>query len=400
MATASSVGAASRPLPCYSSIEEAVAAARELAPRLRDRVPLAEQLRRLPDETVEDLLQSRLISLMVPRRFGGSELNYDAVLEVCAVLAEACSATGWVYALWTAHTWLIAEFPEHIQHLVFDDPRSLVSSVVSTVGEPVAVDGGYRWTGRGHYSSGVDHCTWMSPLLALPQPDGTMQRSWLLMPRSDIEIVDDWHVMGLKGTGSKTIVVDDVFIPHERILSISDMSQGLAPGARVNPGPLYQAAFDFTFSLPLALPSVGVARAFLGVFTERLRNRLESGNEMQKADALHVLPRLAQATADVDCAHAVLLTAAERYCTAPASQFTAEDKLRGRRDTAYAAQLCRRAVNSLFEGSSASAIYDNSELQRLWRDTNAATAHHGLNWDSRGSEFGRAMVGLTTSSMG
>jgi len=140
----------------------------------------------------------------------GSELNYDAALEVTAVLGEACASTGWVYSLWTAHLWMIAQFPEHIQRAVFEGGRPLVSSCVNTVGKPERVEGGYRWTGKGFFSSGSDHSTWLTPAMESPNDDGTVERRWFLIPRSDYTILDDWYTMGLKATGSKTIIVDNV----------------------------------------------------------------------------------------------------------------------------------------------------------------------------------------------
>jgi 3-hydroxy-9,10-secoandrosta-1,3,5(10)-triene-9,17-dione monooxygenase len=380
--------------PVFATGKDAVECAQQLAAGFRSRVPHAESLRRLPDETVAELIASGLCLLLVPRRFGGSELNYDAVLDVTSTIAAACPSTGWVYALWTAHMWLIAEFPEAIQAEVFGGANPLVSSVVNTIGTPSVVDGGYRWTGRGLFSSGVDHCQWLTPAMDLPRAGGPPERCWFLLPRADIVIVDDWYTMALKGTGSKTIEVNDVFIPDENILWVKDLTAGRAPGAALQPGVLYQAAVDFTFSLPVAMPVVGVARGFLAAVQERLQARVNGANPVLAREAMYALPRLAQATAEVDAAYAVLHHNVHRYCFSPASDFDALDRARGRRDTAYCAQLCRHAVNSLFESSGGSALYESSDMQRLWRDTNAAAAHHGLTWDIRAAEFGRALVGL------
>ena len=386
--------------PVYNGIEDAVQRARELAPQIRARVPAAEGQRRLPDETVQELVESGLLLLLVPRSMGGSELNYDAALEVTAVLGEACASTGWVYSLWTAHLWMIAQFPEHIQREVFEGGRPLVSSCVNTVGKPVRVEGGYRWTGKGFFSSGSDHSTWLTPAMESPNDDGTWERRWFLIPRSDYTILDDWHTMGLKGTGSKTVVIDDVFIPDERALRVKEMSVGGAPGASIHPGALYQAGFEFVFSLPVGMPALGPARAFLKAFQERIKARISGENQILAREAMHTLPRLAQAAAEIDAAHAVLLHSVRQYCFAPAGQFDDLDRAKCRRDTSYAAQLCRRAVNDLFESSGGSSLFESSDMQRLWRDTNAASAHHGLMWDIRGIEFARVAIGLPAAEQG
>jgi 3-hydroxy-9,10-secoandrosta-1,3,5(10)-triene-9,17-dione monooxygenase len=375
-------------------VEDAAERARALAPRLRERLAEAEAGRRLPDSTVDDLLDSGLLLLLVPHSMGGSELNYDAVLEVTAILGEACPSTGWVYALWTAHLWMIAQLPEQIQAEVFSGDRPLISSCVNTVGKPVRVAGGYRWTGKGFFSSGVDHAAWLTPAMEAPGDDGAIERRWFLMPRGDFQIVDDWHAMGLRGTGSNTVVIEDAFIPDERVLRVKEMSAGSAPGASLHSGALYQAGFEFVFSLPVGMPVLGPARAFVTAFQARIKARIDGDDPVLAREAMTSLARLAHASAEVDAAHALLLQNVRRYCFAPAGQFTDLDRTRCRRDTAYSAQLCRRAVNGLFEASGGSSLYESSDMQRLWRDTNAAAAHHGLSWDVRATEFGRVMMGL------
>src|SRR5215217_664287 len=169
------------------SYEEAIERARALKPRLRERIAETEQLRRLPAENVVDLLESGLYGLMTPRRFGGSELGSEAMIDVTIELASACASTGWVHMLWTAHMWLLALFPPAAQEEVWGNPNTLASSVVNTTGEVVPVDGGYRWTGRGFFSSGVDHCNWLTAAVPIKRPDmsegSQPERRWMLVPR-------------------------------------------------------------------------------------------------------------------------------------------------------------------------------------------------------------------------
>ena len=386
----------------YQTLDEAVEIARSLAPKLRERVPEAESGRRLPKENVRDLLDSGLIDLETPKRFGGAELNLDALMEVTAALAEGCSATGWVYALWGAHVWLIGQYPLDVQAAVFDDPDSLVSSVVNTVGTPERVDGGYRWSGKGFFSSGVDHCNW---LIAAVDVDPSIKpfgdRRWLLLRRSDFEIVDDWHTVGLKGTGSKTIEIKDAFIPDERVVIHKELSEGRGEGARLyGSSPLYCAAMDFTFSLPLAAPAYGIGRAALTAFRERLTSRLTSGTPRQVQEQTGTLTRYAKAAAEVEAGRALLLETARRFCYMPAADATELDKAECRRNVAYATQLCRGAVNSIFEASGGSNIYDDRDMARLWRDGNVAGMHHGLMWDVHGLAYGRVAAGLTAMDTG
>ena len=200
--------------------------------------------------------------------------------------------------------------------------------------------------------------------------------------------------MGLKGTGSKTVVVDDVFIPDERALRVKEMSVGGRQAPASTPASLYQAGFEFVFSLPVGMPALGAGpRVPEGVpgADQGPDQRREPGAG-PRGDAQPAAPGagrrrdrrgVRRAAPDV-----------RQYCFAPASQFTDLDRAECRRDTSFAAQLCRRAVNDLFESSGGSSLFESSDMQRLWRDTNAAAAHHGLMWDIRGTEFARVLMGL------
>jgi 3-hydroxy-9,10-secoandrosta-1,3,5(10)-triene-9,17-dione monooxygenase len=213
---------------------------------------------------------------------------------------------------------------------------------------------------------------------------------WLLIPREDFLIVDDWFTVGLKGTGSKTIVVEDVFIPECRTLRGKDVEEGVAPGQRVNPNPMYGAISWANFTAAMAAPAVGAARGFLNTYEERLRSKSSNLD-----DGLTInLSRFAQAAAMVDSVHAVTLQHAERYARVPARDVSREIRARCRRDQAFTAQTSRKAVNMLYEEGGGSGLFDNSDLQRFWRDTNAAAAHRGLTGDWIYAGWAKTVIGL------
>jgi 3-hydroxy-9,10-secoandrosta-1,3,5(10)-triene-9,17-dione monooxygenase len=381
-----------------ASYDEAIERARALKPALRERVPEAEALRHLPPDNVADILASGLYGLMTPRRFGGSELGAEAMIDATIELGSACPSTGWVYMLWTAHMWMLAQFPLAAQEDLWRNPNSLASSVVNTVGDVVPVEGGYHWTGRGFFSSGVDHCNWLTALVPIKRAtqngdaDAPPELRWLLVPREDFAIVDDWYTVGLKGTGSKTIVLNDVFVPEYRTLVARQVEEGVAPGQQVHDHPMYGAISWANFTAAMAAPALGVARGFLAAYEDRLRSKSSNID-----DGLTVnMARYAHAVASVDAAHALTLQNAERFSRAPAREVGREFRAKCRRDMAFTAQAARKAVNLLYEECGGSGLYESSDLQRLWRDTNAAAAHNGLtnDWIAVGST--RAFLGLPT----
>jgi 3-hydroxy-9,10-secoandrosta-1,3,5(10)-triene-9,17-dione monooxygenase len=333
---------------------------------------------------------------MTPKRFGGSELGSEAMIDVTIELASACPSTGWVHMLWTAHMWLLALFPPAAQEELWSNPNTLASSVVNTVGDVVPVDGGYRWSGRGFFSSGVDHCNWLTAAVPIKRPDTpegqAPERRWMLIPREDFQIVDDWYTVGLKGTGSKSIVIDEAFVPEGRTLPNTALEDGHAPGRQINTHPMYGAISSANFTAAMAAPAIGAARGFLERFEERLRSKSSNVD-----DGLLVnMARFAQASAQVDAVHATALSNAARLCCLPAQEVPTEDRAKCRRDNAFIAQSCRKAVNLLYEECGGGGLYESSELQRFWRDTSAASAHHGLTWDWHAVAWTRSTLGLPT----
>ncbi|MBO0886245.1 MAG: hypothetical protein J2O38_02530 [Acidimicrobiales bacterium] len=368
------------------SYEEAIERARALGPVFRERIPEVEQLRRLPDDTVVDLLESGLVGLMTPRRFGGSELGAEAMIDATVELASSCPSSGWVYMLWTAHMWLLALFPKEAQEELWANPNTLASSVVTTFGDVTPVAGGYHFTGRGLFSSGVDHCNWLTAAVPVKRDDeGPPERRWLLIPREDLKIIDDWNTIGLRGTGSKTVVFDDVFVPEYRSLNNRDTERGSAPGVEVNDHPMYCGISTANFTAAMAAPAIGCARGFLRAFEARLRTKVAGDGGVNSPYAAGgmttTLARYAGAAAEVDAVHALTLQHAARYSTVPARDVSQEARARCRRDQAFTAQTARRAVNALYEECGGTGLLESSDLQRLWRDTNAAAAHRGLTWD-------------------
>jgi alkylation response protein AidB-like acyl-CoA dehydrogenase len=380
------------------SYDEAMERARTLTGRLRERIGRGQELRRLPDENVADILESGLYGVMKPKRYGGSELGTETMIDVTAELSAADPSTGWVYMLWTAHMWMQSQWPEKAMDEMWENPNGLASSVVSTAGDVVAVDGGFQWNGRGFFSSGVDHCNWLTALVPVVRDGAQAEMRWLLIPREDLEIVDDWYTTGLRGTGSKTVIFNDVFIPEYRTITRLAVAAGQAPGAEVNAHPMYSAPEPANFTGAMSVPAIGAAAGFIELFRERLGSKIEipetTNSPYLPQGMTQTMSRLAQSAATVDAAHALMLWNARRYSTRPVASVSLAEDMGMRRDQAFTAQQARRAANALFEESGGSALTEHSLLQQFWRDTNAAAAHRGLMWDWQSEGWVKASLGL------
>jgi 3-hydroxy-9,10-secoandrosta-1,3,5(10)-triene-9,17-dione monooxygenase len=361
-----------------------------LVPVLRDRAARTEGLRQIPPETVQDLLSSGLIRIGNPPRYGGSAAEYDAVFDVGYELGRACGSTAWCYCLWTAHNWWVGHFPEQAQEEFFaGGPDTLASSGLNPGGakaEPVT--GGLRVSGRWGFSSGCDAASWV--ILAVPGHNGPV---WVLVPRPDYEILDTWFTSGMRGTGSKDIVVREAFVPSHRVMDPSRAGDGEWTGWRLHQRLSYRLPFRCMTGWGLLVPLIGMAQGAVDEFTSRLRGTSGPG---RTADSPLVHVRLAEAAVEVDAAWELhkrcirgMLGKAER-----GEEFTNIERARYRRDKSFAARLCVQAVNRLFEASGGRAIAESEAIQRFHRDVHAGAHHQGLSWDVAAEDYGRQALGL------
>ena len=384
----SSARPAARPM----DTAEALARARELAPRIRARAAEAEEQRRIPDETIAELQESGLFQILTPELFGGAELGVAALLQVTTELAAACGSTGWVYGVLAGHSWMLNLLPEAGQREVLSNPKSLTATVFRLNGDVEVVDGGYRLrNGQGRFCSGIDFADWVMVGNAAKRPDGSVEPRFFVVSKTDVEVVDDWFTTGMRGTGSRSIKIADAFIPAHRSISIAEMSGGRAPGTELHGGSIYRMSFADVTPFSIAGAPLGMAKGALALAIEGLGR--SGGSSGPSEDTL---VRLAEAAAAIDAAERLMLGDARMIDSAAPGDL---DRLRRAglaRDWAYGARLVRGAINQLFELCGGSTIYLSSDVQRLWRDANSAAQHRAFNWSLGMADYGRALLSLDT----
>ena len=371
---------------------------RALLPRLRERAPQAERLRRLPDETFADFQQAGLFRALQPKRYGGYELDpsvfYQAVVEVGTV----CGSSGWVLGVIGVHNWHLAIFPPQAQEDVWGEDTSVqLSTSLAPTGTVEQVAGGYRLNGRWSFSSGCDFCQWavlggMAPVESGQPPEARV----FLVPRRDYVIDDNWHVMGLCATGSKDIVVDDAFVPEYRTHSYLDAFHLRHPGNTVNDAPLYRLPFGLIFPYGITAPAIGAAMGALEAFREQSCKRVNLRDQSRVVEDPFIQHRLAEAAAEIGAARDRMLgNFAEMMRLARAGEeILLSDRARYRWDSGKAIDWSVKAVDRLFEASGGRGIFLNNPIQRAWRDVHAMRAHAGNNPERAAFVFGRSEFGL------
>lgn len=369
-----------------------------LLPELRGRAAATEQLRRVPDENVAALVDSGLTKIAVPKTFGGLDVGYDLMLEVSIELAKACGSTSWCYSLWGAHAWLAGYMPIEAQQEVWADGAEVLLANVgfSRPGSALTPQpgGGYRLSGHWEFASGIDAAGWA--MLSAQTPTG---RTRVILPRADYTIEDTWHVMGLRGTGSKDIVVDDVFVPEHRVMhNMAEVGGTDFTAWEHHQQPQFRVPIAALLVWDLVTPAVGLAYAAIENFTERLSN---TTGRFRSKDSTVVHLRLAEASAEADVARMLVLNDVREMLDkgARGEPFTPLEIARYQRDKNYAMKLSIQAVERLFGSSGGHSLFEDDPMQRIHRDVIAAGHRDGLVFDYGAQQFGKVALGLPADSM-
>lgn len=381
-------------------VAELLARARDIARAARERAIETERARRVGEDMIGRIRQADLFRVMQPRAFGGFEYGFEVIAQIEAVLASGCGSTGWVYGLLASHQWLLACFSPEAQKEVWADPAAMAAGSYAPVARAEAVDGGYLVSGAGSFCSGCDNAQWQILGGMIPQSGSPPQPGFFLLRTADIVIDDNWHTMGLCGTGSKTVVADNAFVPAHRAVPFAALSAGTAPGMRAHNNPLYKQSFLAALPVAIVVPLLGMAEGalaeFVGLAKGRTTRGAVAGGNRKMAELATVQLRAAEAAGCIDAARLLIFRdLAEAYGMAARGEAVSlEVRLRNRRDQAFCARLLIQAIDALFLAAGGQGLFLDHPLQRFWRDAHAAGSHISLNWDATGSMFGQHLLGL------
>ena len=382
-----------------------IARARSLLPQLRERAARTEELRHLPRETERDLHDTGLFRMLQPKRIGGAELDYVALIDCADLLGRADASVAWNLANLASHHWMLGMFEQRAQDLVWGgDPDVLIaSSFIFPAGRARKVEGGYRLHGSWPFSSGVASCEWnmlASVVSSDDEADGIEYRIFLL-PKADYEVLDTWNVTGLRGTGSSDVEVRDAFVADHMTVAVGDLAGGSAPGSNVNPNPLYALPVFSLFPYVLSGVALGNAQACLDDYAEVARHRISTYNRAKLSDFQSTQIKIAETSAKIDAARLIMrsacIDAMEDARRHHVPDMTA--KTRYRRDGAFSVNLCTDAVSMLFAASGARGLFTTGVLQRQFRDAHAINSHLAFNFDAAGTNYGRVALGLPSENL-
>ena len=391
--------------PSYiPSREELVREARKLVPTLRERAQATDELRTLPDETVADLKAAGIHKIFAPRRYGGFEMDWGTHVDVSRELGRGCASTSWVVSVVMSHTWMLGRFPVRAQEEFWpDQPDTIIATAFAGGGKMEPVDGGYILSGQWRFASGVDHanCAIVGGRYSVQgrSSEGTLVKFRMahLLP-GEYEIVDTWHAEGLKGTGSKDILVKELFVPEYRTVLSDDLAGAEPPGAKLHESYIYRVELQQYFYSLLCGPMLGATRGGLEHYLEQTLARKGQMFGESIVEQIPVQMRVAESFEELRVADLITDSLMDFLHEAGSSgrKIRGIDRLRIRREPAMAAKLCMSSITRLANMMGVTAQTGNNPVQRHFRDMRTISTHGGINWDNAMTPTGKLLLGLPT----
>lgn len=369
-----------------------------ILPAIAANASQAEQIRQVPEQNIALLKGIGLHRALQPKKFGGMEISLPEFADCVVALAGACASTAWAFSLLCTHSHQLAMFSARLQEEVWgENPDATASSSIAPFGKVEEVEGGVIFNGEMGWSSGSDHAEWAIVGCRRKNAEGELVYCFAVLPRSDYDIRDDWYAAGMKGSGTKTLIIKDAFVPNHRIQAAKDMMEGKSAGFGLYPdSKIFYAPYRPYFASGFAAISLGIAERMLEAFKEKTKNRVRAYTGVSVGTATPALMRLAESTHQVAAARAFLEKTWQEHAEhGERHQYPSRETLAfWRTNQAYAVKMCIQAVDRLFEAAGGTAWFENNEMQRLFRDSHMTGAHAYTDYDVCAQILGRELMGL------
>ncbi len=372
--------------------------ARAMIPALRERAAKADADCKVPDETVAEMQEAGFFRILQPKPYGGYELDPENFYAVQMALAEGCMSSAWIYGVIAVHNWQLAQFDPQAQADVWEkDSSTLIASSYMPKAEVTPVDGGYRIKGRWGFSSGVDHCQWAFLGGLVPDPEGgAPDYRTFLVPRADFKVLPVWDTLGLRGTGSHDVVVEDAFVPAYRTHRAKDGFAVSSPGLKANPGPLYRLPFGQIFVRAVSSSSIGALQGALNDFQDYAKVRVSSNDFSRTADDPVAQLAIAETASAIDEMKTTLARNFGRMMAQARAgeDYDLEERLLFRFQSAQIVDRCARLITQILYSCGAQGVYRSSPIARTFADIHTGRTHIANNPSKVGCNFGGFTLGL------
>jgi alkylation response protein AidB-like acyl-CoA dehydrogenase len=377
--------------------EELLARARALVPALRERGREAEEIRRIPQSTIRDFDTAGLFAIMTPVRFGGPDIPYGYVPRIIREIARGCLSTSWTLGLLIQHNFQIAMFPEAAQREAWADANyALAPGFFEPRGVAETVEGGFLVTGTWRYGSGIHHSPWVLLTGLETAPDGATVARRFLIPTADGEIVDEWHVAGMKSSGSCDFKIDRLFVPAHHSMPVSAMLDATAPGLALGHGPTWTLPMLIVWNVNMMGMGIGAAEGVWEMALEHNRVRAMPFRRTLAREDAHVRAHLGKARADIDAMDALFERILGRVdaMALGAAAMAADERARLRLHETYMFKKSNEVVNAIADMTGTATYALSHPIQRFRRDLNMLSGHGFHDYELVADTFIGALYGL------
>ncbi|MCM2389902.1 acyl-CoA dehydrogenase family protein [Streptomyces albipurpureus] len=370
---------------------------RELRPLIRSHAARAEQQRRVTGEVVEALTGAGTLRMNVPRHYGGYQTSLRTQVDALSEVSAACGSAGYLAVIQAGTAFIAALFPDEAQDEIFTSPDARVGGTLIPSSKAVPAADGYVVSGNSPFATGCQDADWHLLTALADTGEGPPEVLWLAIPMADLQVLDDWDVTGLAGSGSNTVVAQNVHVPAHRVLPVGPLLEGAFPSQRNSTDPFYRMPVMLLFCAWTAANALGLAQAALTEFGQRIHQR---GITYTFYERQHEAPvtHLQFAEAAMKVSSAELLTAdfveLIEFKAASGEPYTTQERARIRAQCGYLARLCKEAVDLIGSASGASSLHREVPIQRIVRDLNALNLHSFVNPAANLELYGRVLSGL------
>ena len=370
----------------------------EFVSRLAERAQQAETLRRLPAETIADLTGSGFTELLVPAVYGGREAAFSEILDPVRRMAHGCTSSAWTIGFYALHNWMLALFPKEAQSEAFSSRPFLAPAPLAPTGRGLPEAGGVRLSGRWSWATGVMDANWIM-VGALCGPDNAIYPALALLPASDITVDDVWHTDGMCATGSNDVVITDAFVPEHRLVKVTDIYGGTAPGAELHDSPTYRWPMVPALAFLAAMPALGAAERVTEIYAERLSERVIAYEFVKQRDKPIAQAHLGEAQVRLRALRGLLTdtVGAIEATVAAGDRVPRTERAHARLAAAHIVRESKNVIALLLNASGASAHFLDNPLQRAKRDVDVLSGHVIFDYDTSRELAGALTIGANVA---
>jgi 3-hydroxy-9,10-secoandrosta-1,3,5(10)-triene-9,17-dione monooxygenase len=378
-----------------ASKEELLGRVEALLPGIEARTRWVAEHGRLHPDTVRELEDAEIMKTLIPKDYGGFELNLDTMSDISRTLSSACMSTGWVMGFFVGHNWMVTRFEEKTQGEVFNgNAYPKIPGQIRPTHTAKRVKGGYELNGRSKWNSGLMHADWVLTGIAIEGEPPQLA----LVKAGDYEVDEVWDMAAMAGSGSNDMICHDTFVPDHRVCEVPGFVEGRTAGNQSYTNPLYlMPVLPFMYSEVISVMVGGLEGA-----TEHYIRQLQGGDaayspgKLAEMQSVHV--KIGDAAARARTARKLIdSNIAETLEIQQSREFTMEDRLRLKLDAGTVANHCRQSINELIHDAGARSFENQSPIQAHFRDINALSVHAFWDWHVCREQYGRGQVGLEPS---